>query len=175
MRASLLAALVFAVAVSGCGNSGTSASNQAAERVIEQAAQQQGIEADVQITDEGASFSMNASSERGAETIQSGENLPLPENLPKDIPLPDALKVTMINTAATNEVFNIQATNKLSVDELVQFYKTQAPARGWKEVSASALAGVMASLEYEKEDRVLRVIVNNGNGWSMLTLNTERN
>jgi len=169
----MLAALLFAVAASGCGNSDHSASNQAAERVIEQAAEDQGIEADVQITDDGAAFSMNTTSERGAETIQSGENLPLPEDLPKDIPLPDALKVTMINTAAAKEVFNIQATNSLPVDDLVQFYKTQAPAKGWKEVSASALAGVMASLEYEKENRVLRVIINEGNGWSMLTLNTE--
>jgi len=174
MRVLLAGVLVLAVAASGCGKDSPSETNQAAELVIEQAAQQQGIEADVQITDDGASFSMNASSERGAETIQSGENLPLPEDFPKDIPVPDALKVTMVNTAAAKEVFNIQATNSLGVDDLVQFYKAQAPAKGWKEVAATALTGVMASLEYEKEDRVLRVIISSGNGWSMLTLNTER-
>ncbi|MBI1317391.1 MAG: hypothetical protein GC168_00395 [Candidatus Hydrogenedens sp.] len=157
----------------GCGSAVDTASNEAAEALIEHAAKQDGVDADVEISNGGSEVSMNLTTERGAETIQTGANVAMPEGFPKDIPVPDGVTLNMVNTAANTKTFNIQAATSQTIEAIVAYYKKEAPAQGWTETTSTAMAGVMASLEYEKDDRVLRVIATGGDGNTMLTLNTE--
>src|SRR5690606_34377335 len=121
-----------------------------------------------------AQISMEATTERGAETFQTGLNVAMPGDFPDDIPVPEGMKLHLANTAAESGVYNIQGESPLGLDALTDFYKTETAAQGWTEVSATAMGGVMASLEFEKDDRVLRVIATTGQGITSLTINTER-
>ena len=170
----LAATITMLALVSGCGKAADETSNSVAETMIEQAASEQGIDADVKISQGEAQISMEATTERGTETFQTGQGVAMPSGFPDDIPVPEGLKLHLANTAEEGGVFNIQGESPLGLDALMAFYKTETAAQGWTEVSSNAMAGVMTSLEYEKDGRVLRVIATTGQGITSLTINTER-
>lgn len=137
---------LLALATVGCGKS---ASESAAEKVVESAMAAQGQKADVSID----SDSMKVTTSEG--TMSIGEGTKVPDNWPSDVPVYAGVK--LVTAFSTPEGAALQGTTTDSAAKVESFYKDQAAKNGWTE-DASVKQGEMVSLIYKKEKRVLSVI-----------------
>ncbi len=188
VAAALAAAALVVSGMAGCGKAAEKVTEKAAEKAAEKAMEQSGGNAKVDIdsasgtvkvegTDEkGNSYamttgadgdgSMNLTSSDGS-TVQTGENVKIPDAFPKDVPVLDGLVVKVAQANPAEKQFSLQGTTKATPAEVVSFYKDKTTAGGWTE-TMSMNSGELQSLMYSKGDQALSVMVaKDGDGTSV--------
>ena len=163
----------MALVLAGCGGStAEKASTEGVEKLVEANLKAHGMNADVEIDDGGKTMSMTANTEAGQAGFTAGEDVGMPADFPQDIPVPGDIKISLVNSMAEQSMYNIMGAVGMSMDELAKYYAENAPAQGWTEVSSTQVPGTMASMQYEKGDRMLRIVAQHTADGTMLTLNT---
>lgn len=150
-------ALVFL----GCGESASEkAANEIAEKAVENALSQDGNQADVQISEDGESVTMNIqTADGGTMQMNTGGGASVPENFPADVPIYDGLSI--IGSFSSNEgeeqMFNISATSSEAPDKVMAFYKEKLEAEGWKQQETFSQAGGMQMASFSKAERIVNI------------------
>jgi hypothetical protein len=93
-------------------------------------------------------------------TARFGENVKLPDNFPKEIPVLDGAKVAGLAVTKDEGAWITMSTDKSSNDA-ASWYDTKLAADGW-EVSGSYSARGMLTKMFEKGNLSLTVIVSDG-------------
>lgn len=168
MRIVAFAIAALAVSLAACQD----ASNEAAEKMIEASASNGGQNVDVEIGDND-SVSMSADTEQGKMQMQAGEGTKLPEDFPKDIPVYKGFTPSFIQTLEDQETFSVQGTVEASLDEVAKFYIGEAIAEGWQEI-LRVFEHETKTLQYEKDDRALSVLIMSQDGKATVTLTAAR-
>lgn len=173
----LVPAIVFGLI--GCGQKlADKAAEKIVEKTIEKQAAKDGQKVKVDLSkgemtveskgagEGGESFKMSTKDNStsveksdGSKMVM-GEAAAVPANFPKDVPLYEGMKLTMVAFDAPQEMFSISATTPDSVAKVADFYKEKAKANGWaEEVSIAQGGDQMYTLGYSKEKRNLNVMV----------------
>ncbi len=117
-------------------------------------------------------FGKSGSSQGAAGTVQQGK---LPDNFPKDIPLPPGAKIDSSGSISGGSDLTVLFSTDQSVADAIQFYKTQLTQQGWQvndSFSATASGGLLLA---KKNAQALSVAVSSTAGKTdvLLTLAPE--
>ena len=136
--------IVFAsFALASCGGGG---SEEARERQMEQMARSQGIEADVELDDNGsAQVTINGA------TV--GTNMGVPDDFPEDVFVDPSWNVTGVNSLPGG-LKMVQAMTDANADTVIGAVEQAMIAYGWEPSVASKTKGPMASAQFEKDGRM---------------------
>ena len=157
MRYPLFISSVLAVALlslAGCGKT----AEVAQEKAVEAALSKDGVKAKVDMDSEGNAVKYSATTSDGT-TLSIGENTALPRDFPADIPVLDGWKIQMTNGAAEKHMINVLASSDKTMDDVTAFYKKHAVEKGWREVTGTNVPGMMRTMEFEKENRMLMLMI----------------
>lgn len=168
-----------------------------AAKMMEQGMKAGGQDVDVKVNNDDKSFSMTVTDENnkqstmtmsttndasqmnitgpdGAMTMQSGAGTKIPENFPEDIPLYPGIKIQMVMENA-GPAYSIVGTTSDSVDDVSAFYKKNCVEKGWKQLMDMTHAEGTSMLHYEKDERVLMVLISVEDGEVNININTGTN
>lgn len=180
-----LAALAFTVAL--CGGCGKIA-EEGAEKALEMSLSEDGQSVDVDLDAEGGvmritteegemtisgddeSFSMTGMD--GGMTITGGDAAAIPADFPKDVPLPEGFKPTMVQTTKEEGMFMVMGPVEGSMDEATAALRKSAVNQGWTEQHNTNVAGVMAQVTFGKDERVLNLMVLTEDGKTQVSITT---
>lgn len=109
--------------------------------------------------------------ESGKEVTVSTAEGKLPDNFPKDMPLPEGVKVA--GHISAEEGMSVQLEAKQSPSEVLEFYRKALKEKDWK-IQADASFGDSATLSAQREEETASVVVTKGNGGSSITLSYSR-
>jgi hypothetical protein len=93
-------------------------------------------------------------------SVQFGENVSIPDNFPKEIPILDGAKVVGV-AVTVDEGSWVSLTTDKTVDEVARWYDEQLLSAGWT-VEGSYTARGMATKMYENGSMKLSVIISAG-------------
>lgn len=185
----LFAGCVVIAVLVGCG--GKSAEEDAAEalaeKMVEQAAQAEGADVDVDMSSgsmkirgrdkEGGTVdvsidgeSATVTSEDGTATMTAGAAAKIPDDFPKDVPLYEKMKVMAVQQDSASGAFSITAQSQDSVAKIAEFYKKQAESNGWTQASEMSQGAAMHMLGYSKGDRNMNLVLAGENGATNIQL-----
>lgn len=188
----LLLALAF-----GCGSS---PQDETAEALIESAAKQSGEPIDVEVdssgdapysmkmtTDEGQieiksndsesgeSYTIEMKNEEGVVKLATGADASVPASFPADIPLPPELEVRVAHELAEKQQYNLQLFASMPLSDVGNFFVSELAEQGWTRNSGIEHSGgdqPMKMLTYEKDDRVVNIIITVEGEGSVINLTT---
>jgi len=187
----LICGLLLVVVLGGCGGPASGPEDTEAgipdvvSEAIEEAAAREGVGIDIESSDgsmsisgtddDGNAFSMTQSEEGFKITTEDGEmamnvgaDAVLPEDFPKDVPLPKQHKLTGVMSMP--EGLSVIATSELKPEEIAQFYAKETAAKGWKKEQDIKM-GPMHMLNYTKDERTLSVTIAVEEGVTQLVVN----
>lgn len=176
--------LVLAAGVLGCGgekeddsagSAGDAVSNQVAESLIEHAAKQDGQDVDVDIQGSGDAMSITVQGEQGGYTMTSGAGSEPPKDMPQDVPVYPGLNVQFTHAVSEQQLFNVSGDTTAAASEVLAFYKKEAAAKGWTEQTSSQTnteGQQMHLLMYQKENRMMQVVIQSEGEKTTVTVNT---
>lgn len=135
--------LCFSFAIIGCGKK---ASEKMAEKMIESAAEKDGVKADVSISDN----TVTMRTKDGTAVYAGGENVKIPDNFPKDVYIYEGAKV--ISAVSVPNGFSLMLQTKDAADKVASKLKDKIVSQGWTEEMTMTQSG-MIMLGYKKENR----------------------
>lgn len=151
----IVSALALFAGLAGCGKVSDKLSEKASEKITEKAIEaSSGGKADVDIKDGEVSIE----TEDGSLKIGTGD---LPDNWPKDVPLPDDIKIAGSygsSDTSSGEIVTVSAQTDLSADEVISFYNDKLG--DWSEssnFSTSSDGGKLSSISLEKDNRTISI------------------
>jgi len=157
MRYSLFTVFTLAsvlLALQGCGK----ASDVAQEKAIEAAISRDGVKADVDIDSDGNAVNYSATTADGA-TISVGEKTALPKDFPSDIPVLEGWKLQMVSGDPASHMTTVLASSDKTLDDVAGFFKKELVAKGWKEVTGTNVPGMMRTMEFGKDKRMVTLMI----------------
>jgi hypothetical protein len=166
--------LTGALALAGCGGSG-SVADKAAEEIIEQQARQDGQEVDVELNSDGGTFTVKAK-EDGTQINFGEQGATLPEGWPADVPVAEGIKISMSQSSTSDGQFIVTGSVGKPVADLVDFYKQALVENGWaeEEVTSMNMQGMnMSNLRYTKDSRTATANIVQQGDTTQLTLVVE--
>ncbi len=149
MNYTMLAVLVAAVAVTGCGQKSGEA---LVEKMIEKQMAKEGVKGKVDLS-EGQ---MTIETPQGTATYAGGAGAKVPDNFPKDVQVYAGAKV--LASVNTPQGQNLMLESGDSVEKIIAFYKGKMTGEGWKE-EMSMNQGESSVLVYKKEQRTASIVV----------------
>ncbi len=152
-----VATTLITLLTAGCGGG---QSEEAREQAMEDAAAEQGIDADVELDDDGNVESLAIDQGMGAMQGQVGINLELPEGFPEDVPLYPGLSIHAANAMPQGHM--VQASTEDDRQEVIDFFKERLTAEGWTEAESNE-AGQMLQMRFTKGQRVTGITIMPGN------------
>ncbi len=182
LRMTLLAsAIALPLLLNGCGKD---ASETSAEKMIEQAAKEQGQDMQVDIDkgkttiqttdDEGKAVTYEATENsttittaEGNMTMNTGDAAKIPADYPSDAVQYKNLKLTM--AMAQEQAFMLSGTTTDSADEVASELASQAKSQGW-EAQGTFQQGAMSMQNYGKGDRSMSVTINTEAGQTSVNI-----
>lgn len=178
-----LAVAAMAVWAAGCGGDKAedaggateAVSNTVAESIIEHAAKQDGQDVDVEIKGSGDSMSITVQGEQGGYQTTTGAAADPPKDMPQDVPLFPELNIQMTHAASEQQAFNVSGDTTAAAADVLAFYKKEAAAKGWTEqqsTQTNAEGQEMHMLMYQKENRMMHVMIIGEGGKTTITLTT---
>lgn len=153
---------IAALAAAGCGKK---VAEIAAEKAIEYSAKADGQ--DVKVNIQSGDETMVVESKDGS--FATGENVAIPENFPKDVPVYKGLKPTMSSTMGGEGSFMLSGTIEDSPDDAATYYSREAAANGWTETTKISQPQ-MIMLAYEKDDRAMTIMSSSEAGSTSLSI-----
>tara|TARA_R110001592_G_scaffold363393_1_gene687304 strand:+ start:156649 stop:157155 length:507 start_codon:yes stop_codon:yes gene_type:complete len=148
IKTGLLAAILAAMLLAGCGSD----DNDSREQQIEAMARKHGVNADVSLDARGEVQSVTINSANGA---QIGKNLQLPEDFPSDVPMAPDWAVMSISPAPGG--FMVHAMTDVSAAEALAATREQLTSEGWVETGFAQTNTAMAQIRFAKGDRITNV------------------
>lgn len=145
----LLAVAVSAVLLAACGKAQESASEALAEQALEA---QTGAEVDIETEDGASTVTMETA--EGKLEHSAGENLPLPDDFPDDVVLPD--DYTVVSVMKMGPSRSVVLRSRETMATLYDQYRTGQADQGWKE-TMSMQGAEGAALGFEKDKRGMLV------------------
>lgn len=125
----------------------------------------------VTVKQQGKETTATFKDESGKEISVSTAEGKLPDNFPKDMPLPEGVKV--ISHLSMEEGMSVQLEAKQSPSEVADFYKKAFREKGWK-ISADASFGDNATISAEKDEESANIVVTKGGAGSNIVLSYSR-
>jgi hypothetical protein len=196
---SIVLAVLLVSFIFGCGNK--SVTEGVAEKAMEQAAEKglaaEGKKADVDVKRNGDNLSitvkdennqkstmtMNSSEETtemniaGAEgnmKMQSGSGAKIPENFPKDVPLYPGVTLKMV-MEMEGQGYSVVSSTTDAVSAVSDFYKKSCIEKGWTESMVMAQGADNAMLHYQKDERILMVVIGFAEGETTISITVGKN
>lgn len=145
----LLAVAVSAILLAACGKTQESASEALAEQALEAQAR---VGADLG-TDDGVD-TVTLRTDQGPLQHSTGENVPLPDDFPRDVVLPAEFTVVSVMKMGPSQSVVLRSRETLTT--LYDQYRTGQADHGWKE-TLSMQGAEGASLGFEKDERDMLV------------------
>lgn len=140
----------IALTLSGCGKSVSQiVSEKATESLIET---QTGGAVNVDIDKNNVRMNINGAN------LESGSNLKLPDNFPKDVYLIDGNIIASFSDETDNQ-FSISIESNKPMDELYELYQNKLKGDGWK-ITGTMNFEDSFSIFSEKDGRVTSVSIN---------------
>ncbi len=135
--------------LSGCG--------KAVETITEKAIESEmGGDADVDIDSTTGQVSMKMNHEGNEVSMEAGESVSLPADMPADVPLPDGVTWNLVqNTTGESNGFILQGTVDTAMADLAATLRTKIEAQGWESVQNISQAGAMEMMTYSKGEKTL--------------------
>lgn len=136
-----LAAALLAPLLAACGQAQDAATEALTEQALEASTGQ-----DVDIRTENGRQTITVDSGQGRYQHTTGEKVPLPEDFPDDITLPE--DYTVLSVMAMGPTQSVVLRSDASMSELFEQIKAGQARRGWKEtVSMQGAEGSMLGFE----------------------------
>jgi hypothetical protein len=159
--ASLLAAVLLAGAplLAACGGVAQQAAEQAAEKAVG---------GNVDITDDG--IKVQAS---GGNEIQIGADVAVPDNWPKEIPVPDGAKLTSVMVAGDGSSVNAMWSTEGTAADVASAYDAALTGAGFTQDNTATVAGTVAN-DYSGNGYTVNVVVTDAGGTTSLLLNATK-
>jgi len=169
--------LACVLALTGCGKVAEEATEKAIEAGLEADGQQAEVELDAdggrmrittedgEMTVSGDDDSFTMTSEEGGMSMVAGAAAKVPDDFPKDVPLPDGFKPNMVQTMAENALYTVTGPAEGTVQGVADGLRAAAKEQGWTEAQTFSQPGVMSQFSGTKEGRSLTVmVVDEGDG-----------
>lgn len=158
MKYAVMAVLVAAVALAGCGKK---TSESLAEKMIEHAMAKDGVKGKVSISD----GKMTVQTKDGTTSWAAGEGTKVPDTFPKDIQVYAGAKVLASVSVPNGQ--NLMLESGDSIEKIIAFYK--GSMKEWKE-EMSMNQGESSMLIYKKEQRQVSIVVTRADKGSQINL-----
>lgn len=159
MRLNVMACLL-ALFAAGCGK----AAEEASEAIIEANMPDGG---NVEIDAEGGSIRFQGPDGSGAEVqFEAGESVALPENFPADVPVPEGVTWSVVQSSTAEGAGGIvvQGATATPLAEVAAFVKSGATGQGWTETQSMSQAGELEIVSYSKDERQLSYTLGKADG-----------
>ena len=188
-----LAAVCLAGGLGGCGKAAEKATEVATEKAIEKSIAKDGGTADVKIDSQSGAMQMKGKDASGnayemktggdgndfqfqqtapdGTVTHIGAGAKLPADFPKDVPVIDGLALQTVQVSPEKKEYVAQGTVAVPVAKAGAFYREKVKAQGWKELTAMD-GGDMQTLQYEKDERILSVMLMKEGDGTMVSLQT---
>jgi hypothetical protein len=150
-----VALLLLTGFVTACDS--TKESPEARVKQLEEYARSHGIDAEVAVdVDSQGKESVVVKQDVAGMQFQSGKDLTVPEDFPKDVPVFPALKI--ISAAKLPIGHLLQGKTDTASDEVAKFYRDELPKQGWTNVTPSgAQSPVIQSMRFTKDQRAVAI------------------
>jgi len=146
MKHLLLFTLAGTIIVGGCGK-------KSQEKTIEKAIESKtGKDADVDISDK----KIEIETDEGKMSMSTGDGAKIPSDFPKDIYIPDGVKVEM--AIQTEKGYSIALSTNQPRSKVTTMYKKQMEASGWTSKTTMDM-GNQFMLAYGKGKRIATIII----------------
>lgn len=145
LKMKLAFAAMAGLAISACGGG----SDEAREKQIEAEAAKHGIDADVELDENGEVKSVTVNNGMGAVV---GKNLSLPDGFPSDVPVPDSWSI--MSTSPVPNGFMVSAMTDGSTDDVFAALRKSLTAKGWTEETTDQPNPMMSRINFVKDDRM---------------------
>ena len=149
MKYTVMAVLVAAVALTGCGKKSGEA---LVEKMIEKQMAKEGVKGKVDLSD----GKMTIETPQGTASYAAGEGTKVPDNFPKDVQVYAGAKV--MASVNTPQGQNLMLESGDSAEKIIAFYKGKMTCEGWKE-EMSMNQGESSVLVYKKEKRTASIVI----------------
>jgi len=157
--------LLSALSLGACGDD-----RSGEEERLEEFARQHGVDADVEIDEDGERI-VTLGRNAGGVRQQAGANLGWPDGFPEDIAVFPDLNVYSAS-GVPGGGYTVAALAVASPDDVAAFYRREMASRGWTDLSATGGAAPGPMLRFEKGTRMVTVnLVPNGES-TALTITT---
>lgn len=165
-----ITSIVLAICVlTSCGGKVEQTANEAAlEKAIEASAAAQGHDVDVDIS----KGSMNIKTDDGQTSVATGENVEIPADFPKDVPIYPGAKTQMAAMDSVSKGHTLQLLTSDGVDKVSEYYKSEAGNQGWGEdtVMTQGDPQPMTMMSFKKDNRILSLIITHQDDGTSITL-----
>lgn len=169
-----ITSIVLAICVlTSCGGKAKPSADEAAlEKAIEASAAAQGHDVDVDIS----KGTMNLKTNDGQTTVATGENVAIPADFPKDIPIYAGATTQMAVKDAVSNGHTVQLQTSADVDAVTEYYKKEAGSQGWSEdtVMTQGAPQPMTMMSFKKDNRFLSIIIAKQDDGTSITLTSVR-
>jgi hypothetical protein len=138
-----------------------------ARRLIEEAIERDaGSKVDVDLTEDGVRI--RGRGDRRDYSFAAGGKIRLPDSLPWDVTLYPGAELQMAQELSVNDV-NVVLLTKDGRDQVLDFYKNEAPAKGWRFTSEAGLEGEVF-LGFVTEGKALTVAAAPGDTGTLVSI-----
>ena len=158
MKYAVMAVLVAAVALAGCGKK---TSESLAEKMVEHAMAKEGVKGKVNISD----GKVTMETKDGTTAYAAGEGTKVPDTFPKDVQVYAGAKVLASVSVPNGQ--NLMLESGDSIEKIIAFYK--GSMQGWKE-EMSMNQGESSMLIYKKEPRTVSIVATRAGKGSQINL-----
>ena len=142
-----------AAVLPGCGKVAEVTVEKMAEKAIEQSTDGN---AQVDINSKDGSVTMQMKDGDNTINMQTGESVPLPADLPSDVPVPQGATWMMVQTSTGEDgSLMLQGTVGTAMTELAATLKSQAEAQGWESIQNISQGGQMEMMTFSKGEQTL--------------------
>ncbi len=152
-----------ALILAGCGGG----SEEAREKKMEDQAAKYGIDADVELDDDGEVKSVEIKGVNGAKV---GTGLDLPDGFPEDVSVSEGWNIAAVSPAPGG--FSINAMTDEDVDAIVAFAREKMTAGGWTETQFRQPVPQMTTINFEKDARLTAYTIMNSGAQNSVQLVT---
>ncbi len=183
------AVLLLAGLAVGCGKAADQAATTVAEKAIEASLAQDGKSVDVKIDQDGGTVTLSSdegemvisnddetfslkAAQAGGISVVSGKGAALPKDFPKDVPLPEGLKINTVQSMGENNMFTVMGNAPGSVKDVAKALRSKAAQQGWKTEQTFSQSGVMEHISCKKSGRTLNIMVMGEGGKTTVSITT---
>lgn len=114
------------------------------------------------------------SEEFDSESVLTGEDVRIPQDFPKDVPLYNNMKLEMLAKDGAEGGYTLSAVSPDPYGKIVESFKKQADAHQWTEEMSADQDGLMYLMTYSKDSRILRIVVMKDDDQSSIMLTMDK-
>ena len=160
-------AVVLSGLIAGCGGKASeTVGEKLAEKALEEAIEASGGEkVDVDVAEDSLSIKVE---DEGVELVM-GEQVDVPDDFPKDVPIYPGAKVFGAISLKEDQQFTVQAKTSDSPDKVVDYYQKELAGNGWIEEMTMSQPE-LKMLTYSKDGRTVSAMVAKEDEGTVITL-----